>query len=411
VTDADLELPIDFLSVYQISAPNSSTAIKNRRGSDIFTQKIAYSSRKDTDRHGGALYVCHPQYNNLPYLTENERIVLRPDIACALPPDGMSPSLITECVCGIIARTYTISHTLRHVEKLIRVIQNVDDGHGTSSVLSHAFITELDDNTLRTGDVLSIGNMTASSTKSLPTVYFASDPSAAAMHSTSLSLPAQYDICEQEMDPDNANSTNEKTSYILDGIVVPLGQTRNPNKDVEDCCNFVHPHAQIIALHQNILGSARFTFVEGGSDAITGRLYSQLWNTVPVPCTSVDHGSTDFQVSEDTNEYPCSLNPIAVENSNTSHETPNVLIFNKVYVKTRGWMTVLFSMREHGCVSSDAMPCVEASANSIGPAYAWQVEHVRTVSSVQQPANNYNIPNDAHLWRIGNLLFGGVYGV
>jgi len=413
VTDADLELRSDFQSVYQISVPNSSAAITNRRGSDIFTQKIAYGSRKDTDRHGGPLYVCHPQYNNLPYLTENERIVLRPDIACALPPDGMSPSLITECVCGIIARTYTIGDTLQHVEKIIRVIPKVDDGHGTSSVPSHVFITELDDNALRTGDVLSIGSMTASSTKTLPTVYFASDPSAAAMHATSPSLPAQYDICEQEMDPDNANSTNEKNPYILDGIVVPLGKTRNPDKDEEDCCNFIHPHARIIALHKHTLGSARVAFVEGGTGAITGRLYSELWNTVPVACTSIDHGSTDLDlhVFEDTNEYPCSLNTIALENSSTSEETPNVRIFNKVYVKTRGWMTVLFSMREHGCVTSDAMLCVEASANSTDTSYAWQVEHVRTVSSVQEPANNYNIPNDAHLWRIGDLLFGGVYGV
>jgi len=412
VTDADLELPTDFRSVYQISAQNASAAIKNRRGSDIFTQKIAYGSRQDTDRNGGALYVCHPQYNNLPYLTENEQKVLRPDIACALPPDGMSPSLITECVCGIIARTYTIGDTLQHVEKIVRVIPQVHDGHGTSSVPSHAFITELDDTALRTGDVLSIGSMTASSTKPLPTVYFASDPSAAAMHSTSSSLPAQYDMCQQELDPDNGNSTNEKNPHILDGIVVPLGQTRNLDKDVEDCCNFVHPHSRIIALHKNSSASARVAFVQGGSDAITGRLYSELWNTIPVPCTSVDNGSRYFHVSEDTNKYPCSFRPIVAENSNTSHPTPNVLIFNKVYVKTRGWMTVLFSLREHVCGTSEAMPCVETPTNSTGPAsYVWQVEHVRTVSSVQQPVNNYNIPNDAHLWRIGDLLFGGVYGV
>jgi len=112
VTDADLELHTDVRSVYQIFAQNSSAVIKNRRGSDIFTQKIAYGSRKDIRRHGGALYVCHPQYNNLPYLTENEQIVMRPDIVCALPPDGMSPSIITECVCGIIARTYTIDDTM-----------------------------------------------------------------------------------------------------------------------------------------------------------------------------------------------------------------------------------------------------------------------------------------------------------
>jgi len=99
------------------------------------------------------------------------------------------------------------------------------------------------------------------------------------------------------------------------------------------------------------------------------------------------------------------------KSSNTSHPTPNMLIFNKVYVKTRGWMTVLFSLREHVCGTSDAMPCVEPPTNSTAPAYVWQVEHVRTVSSVQQPVNNYNIPNDAHLWRIGDLLFGGVYGV
>jgi len=425
VTDADLQLSSDFLSVYQTPpAANSSAAIKNRRGSGVFTQKVAYGSRKDTRRHGGALYVCHPQYNNLPYLTDNEPTVLRPDIACALPPDGMSPSLITECVCGIIARTYTAGDSLQHVEKIVRVIPKVEDGRGTSSVPSHAFITELEDDALSTGDVLSIGSMTASSMTPLPVVYFASDPSAAAMHATSPSLPAQYDICEQETDPDNGNSTNEKNPYILDGIVVPLGQTRSPGQGVADCCNFVHPHARVVALHNNRdgVGSARLAFVEGGSDAVTGRVYSQLWNRVPLPCTSVGNGSTYFGLSEDTNVYPCSLDPIAekissndtdITDTDTQDPGLDVLIFHKVYVKTRGWMTVLFSLREHAaCVTSDATPpCVEAPPNSTGPAYAWQVEHVRTVSRVQQPANNYNIPNDVHLWRIDDLLFGGVYGV
>jgi len=191
---------------------------------------------------------------------------------------------------------------------------------------------------LRTGDVLSIGSMTASSTKPLPTVYFASDPSAAAMHSTSPSLPAQYDICSQELDPaaivaiDNGNSTNEKNPYILDGIVVPLGQTRHLGNDVEDCCNFVHPHARIIALHKDSPGSARVAFVPGGSDAITGSLTSELWNTVPVPCTSVDNSSTESHVSEDTNEYPCSFRPIDAKNSNTSHPTMYIYIYIYVHI-------------------------------------------------------------------------------
>jgi len=91
---------------------------------------------------------------------------------------------------------------------------------------------------LRTGDVLSIGTMTESATKTLPTVYFASDPSAAAMHATTPSLPGQYDICGAQPDPDNVLSVNKKNPHILDGIVVPLGQTWNPDKATNDCCNY-----------------------------------------------------------------------------------------------------------------------------------------------------------------------------
>ena len=39
--------------------------------------------------------------------------------------------------------------------------------------------------------------------------------------------------------------------------------------------------------------------------------------------------------------------------------------------------------------------------------YNWRVRHVRTASATQDFTNNYNIPNNAHMWELGELMFGG----
>ena len=49
VTDADLQLPTDFRSVYQISAQNSSAAIKNRRGAErTFSRRKSRTAAEKT---------------------------------------------------------------------------------------------------------------------------------------------------------------------------------------------------------------------------------------------------------------------------------------------------------------------------------------------------------------------------
>ena len=410
VTDADLELRDDFRSIYQVAPQSPSSAITNRRGADIFTQKVAYGSRKDTASHGGSLFVCHPQYNNLPYLTENDIVVQRPNIACAIPQHGVPWALIRDCVCGILAKTYTMGDEHEHVAKIIRIIPEIRDGHSTSALPLHGFVTELGDEALRTGDVLSIGTMTASATKPLPTVYFASDPSAAAMHATAPTLPGQYDICGERTDPDNVLSVNKKNPHILDGIVVPLGQTWNPDKAPDDCCNYVRPHARIIALHGTNTNSstARLASVEGGSASATGGgEISELWHSRPAACRSEHNGAIlDMPLQDDANEYPCALMPIAPGSASQS-----VQVFHKVYVKTRGWLLVLFSTQSRACSTASNALCAADTTDSNSSAYDWQVQHVRAVSRVQDAANNYNIPNDAHMWQIGDLLFGGVEGV
>jgi len=408
VTDADLELADDFRSVYQVPPESPSSSITNRRGADIFTQKVAYGSRKDTGSHGGSLYVCHPQYNNLPYFTDNDMIVQRPNIACAIPQHGVPSALIRDCVCGILAKTYTMGDGHQHVMKIIRIIPEIKDGASMSALPLHGFVTELGEDALRTGDVLSIGTMTESATKTLPTVYFASDPSAAAMHATAPSLPGQYDICDSEPDPDNVLSVNQKNPHILDGIVVPLGQTWNPDKAANDCCNYLRSHARIIALHDTNSSMARLAFIEGGSASGTGGgVISELWPSLPAPCVSVHSDAAhDVPLQNDANEYPCALMPIAAAGPTTS-----VQVFNRVYVKTRGWLLVLFSTQSRACTTVSNAQCAVDTTDATSSAYDWQVQHVRTVSRVQNATNNYNIPNDAHMWQIGDLLFGGVEGV
>jgi len=82
-----------------------------------------------------------------------------------------------------------------------------------------------------------------------------------------------------------------------------------------------------------------------------------------------------------------------------------------VYVKTRGWLLVLFSTQSRACTTGSNTLCAVDTTDSTSSAYDWQVQHVRTVSHVQDAGNNYNIPNNAHMWQIGDLLFGGVEGV
>jgi len=408
VTDANLELPDNFRSIYQVAPESPPSTITNQRGADIFTQKVAYGSRKDSASHGGSLYVCHPQYNNLPYLTENDIIVERPNIACAIPQHGVPSALIRDCVCGILAKTYSMGDRQEHVVKIIRIIPEIKDGHSTLALPLHCFVTELGDDALRTGDVLSIGTMTESATKTLPTVYFASDPSAAAMHATTPSLPGQYYICGAQADPDNVLSVNKKNPHILDGIVVPLGQTWNPDRAADDCCNYVRPHARVIALHGTNASEARLAFIEGDSASATGGgMISELWPSLPAACKFVHSDAPhDFPVQNDANEYPCTLMPVAPAGA-----TQLVQVFHKVYSKTRGWMLVLVSTQSRACTTVSNTLCAVDTTDSTSAAYDWQIEHVRAVSRVQDAVNNYNIPNDAHMWQMGDLLFGGARGV
>ena len=402
VTAADLELSVDFKSAYQVEVNSIADLITNKRGADEFTQKIAYGSRRDVDSRGFPLFVCHPQYNNLPYLTQGENTVLRPDIACAIPQEGVPYTLLADCVCGIIAKTYTLgSDGQQHVETIVRVIPQTEIGQGSVKLPDHAFITELDDEALATGDVLSIGKMTQNTTRALPIVYFASDPSMAGMDATMPSLPGQYDICAPQMDPDNFLSVNKKNAHILDGIVVPLGQTMNPDQTEPDCCNFIRTHARVIALGETNATKTRIAFVEGGNAASSGAggVLSELWRTMAPPCQKLqDDVNEIWSPDQDKNTYPCSA---------TVETGPGaVSIFDRVYVKTRGWLLVLFSSTLRMC---GLQPCVSTDADS--NIYDWQVQHVRAALMVQEFTNNYNVPNDAHMWEAGDLLFGGVDGV
>lgn len=126
ISDSDLELPSDFKSVYQIDTATDTALITNKRGSDIFTQKVAYGSRQDTASLGLPLYVCHPQYNNIPKLVLGETTVLQPDIACGIPQRGISHTLLRDCVCGIIARTYTRGSGSNYVAKIVRIIPQTE---------------------------------------------------------------------------------------------------------------------------------------------------------------------------------------------------------------------------------------------------------------------------------------------
>jgi len=413
ISSVDLELSADFMSVYQVDPDSAADLITNKRGLDEFTQKVAYGSRRDTTNTGMPLFVCHPQYNNLPYLIQGENTVLRPDIACAIPQGDMLHTLLVDCVCGIISRTYTFDlDGERHVEKIVRVIPQTEIGQGSSALPSHGYITELTDAALAVGDVLSIGNMTKNTTRALPTVYFASDPSTAGIDATLPSLPGHYDICDSQQDPDNIGSTNSKNPHILDGIVVPLGKTMNPDQTETDCCNFIRTHARVIALGNANQTKMLVAFVEGGNASSGGGgILSELWRTMAPTCAQLQDTSVrNWDPQQDTNKYPCSVTML-----NQNLAMPGILvaghgrvfIFDKVYVKTRGWLLVLFSSTLRMCGQLSCVPGAAADSNI----YDWQVQHMRAASNVQTVANNYNVPNDAHMWQIGELLFGGVEGV
>jgi len=405
ISEDDLRLPPDFKSVYQIDAGADNVLITNKRESDIFTQKVAYGSRQDTASHGQPLYVCHPQYNNLPGLLPGETTVLRPDTACGIPQHGIPHTLIRDCVCGIIARTYTLGSDQKHVATIVRIIPQTAPGQGSSALPGHGIVTELGESALRTGNVLSIGTMTPSTSKTLPVVYFATDPSAAHSDETSPSLPGQYDICSEQSDPDNINSLNRRNPYILDGIVVPLGKTKNPDYVHDDCCNFIRPHARIIALGAPNTTKSRVAFVEGGSADSGSSILSELWNTMALPCSAPQRSVQGWNTDNDTNSYPCSVT--VMSDATTPAGSDLVFIFDRVYVKKRGWIVVLFSSTLRACAQEACWSQVPSGLHT----YNWRVQHVRTASVTQDVANNYNIPNDAHMWEIGELMFGGADGV
>jgi len=61
-----------------------------------------------------------------------------------------------------------------------------------------------------------------------------------------------YDMCENEMDPDNILATNKRNPHILDGIVVPFGKIYN-NGPVHDtsCCNMFYNYPQDFDTQKN----------------------------------------------------------------------------------------------------------------------------------------------------------------
>jgi len=118
--------------------------------------------------------------------------------------------------------------------------------------------------------------------------------------------------------------------------------------------------------------------------------------------------SPKFDPNLDQNTYPCAGgqlgdNPFRPGNA---RPVPGTMlhIFDKVYVKTRGWIVVLFTQI--------ARDCATISGGCQGEnMFEWQVEHVRQPSSFTSADFNYNIPNDAYMWKVGDLLFGGLNGV
>jgi len=123
------------------------------------------------------------------------------------------------------------------------------------------------------------------------------------------------------------------------------------------------------------------------------------------PCSAPQRSDRNWNPDNDTNTYPCS--PGITSDTLVPPAANAVFIFDRVYVEKRGWVVVLFLSTLRTCAQP---PCAPAGANA-PHAYDWQVQHVRTASTAQDSTNNYNVPNDAHMWELGELMFGGVAGV
>jgi hypothetical protein len=420
VSDADLELSGDFKSVYQLSNESNAT-IHNKRNGDIFTQKVAFGNRQDTDNRGSPLFVCHPQFNNQPMSLASETTILRPDISCSIPRGGRSHAMMTDCVCGIIARTYTKAVTGDTFDvKIVRIIPQTELGRGKASVPSHGFVTEMADEALAIADVLSIGTMTeTSSSQTLPRVYFASDPSTVHNDATIPSLPAEYDICREHTDPDNKESMNLANPHILDGIVIPLGATFTPDTQESDCCNFLRPSVSIFALYNNNQSKSSIAYVRGGTHSARG-FYSDLWFRTPAVCREERNYSSGWSSQNDQNQYPC-VSTVALSTSSNVQITPHtpvapLYILHKMYVKTRGWLLVHFSSTSHRCsektdASVDTVQqCRDSTLNARNNVeYDWQVQHIP--ASYDLHANGSFSTDAIHLWKVGDVIFGGVEGV
>ena len=107
----------------------------------------------------------------------------------------------------------------------------------------------------------------------------------------------------------------------------------------------------------------------------------------------------------DLNVYPCEApyrNNIVYSPRMATNVYGRKTFLDRVYVKKRGWIIVLFTSND-GCKFTT---CAKGSYLR-----DWQVEHLRTASVYTTFSYNYNVPNDPYLWEIGDLIFGGNQGV
>ena len=210
---------------------------------DKFTKKIAYGSISNPSV-SDLLYLCHTQYNNLPDNVLDKKS-LRPNIACAISKD-MDLSSVRDCVCGIVARVYKkSSDTLAtYNEKIVRIIpQTFEESLDTLQLPENVFITELKQSEILLADVLSVGVL--QNVDDSVQFYSASNPVDMA-YETSVpisNVQFSYNICENEVDPDNTFATNKRNPHILDGIVVPFGKIYNVGPvQEESCCNMFYKY-------------------------------------------------------------------------------------------------------------------------------------------------------------------------
>jgi hypothetical protein len=220
---------------------------------DTLTKKIAFGSVTQP-QYTGMVYLCHTQYNNLPEILWNED-TLRPNIACGISRDKNIADM-TNCVCGIITSVYEQnpvpsytntahdSEITQYTKKIVRIIpevfENPEYDTEARSVAPRVFITELDEHAVRFGDVLKAGYKKISN--SAVQFYFKSDPSCvhAELDSIPFAVGSTYRMCENEKDPDNSLSQNQKNPLIVSGIVIPLGTAiQNSLTDPHGCCNIL----------------------------------------------------------------------------------------------------------------------------------------------------------------------------